>query len=194
MAIFGCFWGFPGLFLEAYKCPSIRPWVCRAMFITGWAVFTSFGESRLLYGQTRRLWPRIIFLKVIIGRDSVLFCDGGPHWKSVCLSETKHNKCEHHKGAKGAALEIQISEGMILRRKKEEIPTQWFLVGPLTIVCAANWSQTASPRSIKRESLPIPSPPPSSWCNLASSFSSSELCFTWDETQWLEQPRVIPRK
>ena len=148
MAIFGCFWGFPGLFFEASKCPSIRPWVCRAMFHKVWAVFTSFGESRLLYGQTRRLWPRIIFLKVIIGRDSVLFCDGGPHWKSVCLSETKHNKCEHHKRTKGAALEVQISEGMIACRKKEEVPTQWFLLGPLTIVGAATWPKSASPRSM----------------------------------------------
>ena len=77
MAIFGCFWGFPGLFLEASKCPSIRPWVRRAVFHKVWAMLTSFGESRLLYGQTRRLWPRIIFLNVIIGRDSVRFCDGG---------------------------------------------------------------------------------------------------------------------
>ena len=36
-----------------------------------------------------------------------------------------------------AALEVQISEDMILRRKKEEVPTQWFLLGPLTIVSAA---------------------------------------------------------
>ena len=36
------------------------------------------------------------------------------------------------------ALEVQISEGMIACRKKEEVPTQWFLLGPLTIVCAAN--------------------------------------------------------
>ena len=36
-----------------------------------------------------------------------------------------------------AALGVQISEDMIACRKKEEIPTQWFLVGPLTIVCAA---------------------------------------------------------
>ena len=85
---------------------------------------------------------------VIIRRDSVRFCDGVPHWKSVCLRETKHNKCEHHKRAKGAALEVQISEDMILRRTKEEVPTKWFLLGPLTIVCAANWSQTASPRSM----------------------------------------------
>ena len=36
-----------------------------------------------------------------------------------------------------AALEVQISEGMIACRKKEEVPTQWFLLGPLTIVSAA---------------------------------------------------------
>ena len=36
-----------------------------------------------------------------------------------------------------AALEVQISEDMILRRKKDEVQTKWFLLGPLTIVCAA---------------------------------------------------------
>ena len=88
---------------------------------------------------------------MIIGRDSVLFCDGGPHWKSVCLSETKHNKCEHHKRTKGAALEVQISEGMIACRKKEEVPTQW-----------TQWRCNLIPHCIteidERLSLPIPSP------------------------------------